>query len=165
MIKTKNISFSYQEYENIDELENKDRELVLTAREAAFNAYAPYSKFRVGAAIRLESGVIIKGVNVENAAFPSGICAERSAFANSISNHPTDKPLAIAIAALTVNGITHEPPSPCGNCRQVIAEEESRTGNEIRIILSGSSKTLIINGMSNLMPLQFSRENLNINLP
>lgn len=165
MIETKNISFSYQESELPEELNPDDSELVLAAREAASNAYAPYSKFRVGAAVRLESGIIVRGANVENAAFPSGICAERSALSNSISNHPDDKPKAICIASMRKDGITYEPPSPCGNCRQVIAEEESRTGNKIRIILSGKNKTIIIDSISCLLPLQFNKENLKVNLP
>ena len=165
MIETKNISFSYQEFELPEELNPDDSELVLAAREAASNAYAPYSKFRVGAAVRLESGIIVRGANVENAAFPSGICAERSALSNSISNHPDDKPVAICIASMKKDGITYEPPSPCGNCRQVIAEEESRTGNKIRIILSGKNKTIIIDSISCLLPLQFNKENLKVNLP
>ena len=113
----------------------------LLQEDSADNAYAPYSKFSVGAAIRLGSGTIVCGANVENAAFPSGICAERSALANSISNHPDDKPSAIAIAAKTSDGFTDDPVPPCGNCRQVIAEEELRTGQHIRIILSGKTKT------------------------
>jgi cytidine deaminase len=160
MIKTKNISFSYTEYDNTGELDSPDLELVLAAREAASDAYAPYSKFMVGAAVRLESGLIIKGANVENAAFPSGICAERSALSNSISNHKDDKPVAIAIASMTDNGLTEDLPAPCGSCRQVIAEEESRTGNRIKIILSGKNKVLVIDGISSLLPLQFDRKNL-----
>jgi cytidine deaminase len=164
MIRTNNISFSYKEFENHEELSAEDRELVLIARESALNAFAPYSKFRVGAAIRLESGIIVCGANVENAAFPSGICAERSALSNSVSNHHNDKPLAIAIAAMTEDGLTDEPVPPCGNCRQVIAEEESRTGNKIRIILSGKRKTMIIESISCLLPLQFNKKNLKVNL-
>jgi cytidine deaminase len=165
MIKTKNISFSYKEFEKPEDLNPDDRELVFAARETALNAYAPYSKFRVGAAIRLESGIIIRGANVENAAFPSGICAERSALSNSISNHHNDKPVAMAIAAMTADGYTDDPVPPCGNCRQVIAEEESRIGNQIRIILSGKNKTMIIESISNLLPLQFNKKNLKVNLP
>jgi cytidine deaminase len=165
MIRTNNISFSYKEFENKEDLDPADRDLVLAARESALNAYAPYSKFRVGAAIRLESGIIVRGANVENAAFPSGICAERSAFSNSVSNHPNDKPSAIAIAAMTEAGLTNEPVTPCGNCRQVIAEEESRTGSKIRIILSGVTRTIIVDSISCLLPLQFNKENLRINLP
>jgi len=164
MIRTKNMSFSYTEYEKTEELESDNMELVAAAREAALNAYAPYSKFRVGAAVRLESGIIVRGANVENAAFPSGICAERSALSNTVSNHPDDKPVAIAIASMTRDGLTDDTPSPCGNCRQVIAEEESKNGNQIKIILSGKNKTLIIEGISNLLPLQFDRKNLKINL-
>jgi cytidine deaminase len=135
MIRTNNISFSYTEYDKTEELDSDDMELVIAARESALNAYAPYSKFRVGAAVRMESGVIVRGANVENAAFPSGICAERSALSNSISNYPEDKPIAIAIASLTEDGLTENSPSPCGSCRQVIAEEELRIGNQIKIIL------------------------------
>jgi cytidine deaminase len=165
MIRTNNISFSYKEYEKTEELDSDDLELVTAARETALNAYAPYSKFRVGAAVRLKSGIIVRGANVENAAFPSGICAERSALSNSVSNHNNDKPETIAIAAMTEDGLTENPPSPCGNCRQVIAEEESRIGNKIRIILSGKNKTLIIESISNLLPLQFKRKDLKVNLP
>ena len=74
MIKTKNISFSYLEYEEIEELNADDRELLLSAMKSVANAYAPYSEFKVGAAVRLESGTIVNGTNIENAAFPSGIC-------------------------------------------------------------------------------------------
>jgi len=165
MIRTDNISFSYTEYEKTEELGSEDMELVFNAREAALNAYAPYSKFKVGAAVRLESGVIVRGANVENAVFPAGICAERSALSNSITNHTKDKPIALAIASMTEDGLTEDFPSPCGSCRQVIAEEESRTGNKIKIILSGKNKTIIVNGISSLLPLQFNRKNLRIGLP
>jgi len=165
MIRTKNITFSYQEYETHEELNEEDRNLVMSARESASSAYAPYSKFRVGAAVLLENGTIVCGANVENAAFPSGICAERNALSNSISNYQNDKPVAIAIASLSEDGINEDPPAPCGNCRQVIAEEEVRTGKKIRIILSGRNKTLIIEGIDNLLPLQFNRNNLKISLP
>jgi cytidine deaminase len=165
MIRTNEISFSYKEYEKPEDLDPDDMDLVFAARESALNAYAPYSRFRVGAAVRLKSGIIVTGANVENAAFPSGICAERSALSNSVSNHHNDNPLAIAIAALTDDGLTDEPVPPCGNCRQVIAEEESRTGNQIRIIISGKNKTMVIESISNLLPLQFTKRNLKVNLP
>jgi cytidine deaminase len=165
MIRTINIPFSYVEFENLEELDSKDMELVLAARKTAENAYAPYSKFRVGAAIRLMSDTIVCGANVENAAFPSGICAERSAISNSVSNHHNDKPVTMAIAAMTEDGFTEYPVPPCGNCRQVIAEEESRIEDQIRIILSGKNKTIIINNVSSLLPLQFNKKNLKVNLP
>jgi cytidine deaminase len=162
MVKTKNISFSYSEFENTEDLSTDDLELVNSAKATALNAYAPYSKFRVGAAIRLESGKIICGANVENAAFPSGICAERTALSHSVSNYPNDKPVSIAIASMNSDGYTEDPPSPCGNCRQVVAEEESRTGKRIRIIMTGKNKTIIVESISDLLPLQFSKNNLKI---
>ncbi|MCX6327344.1 MAG: cytidine deaminase [Bacteroidia bacterium] len=165
MIKTNYISFSYKEFEKTEELNPDDRELVFSARETALNAYAPYSNFKVGAAVRLNSGTIVRGTNVENAAFPSGICAERSALSNSVSNHHNDKPVAIAIAAMTEDGLAEDPVPPCGNCRQVIAEEELRIGNQIRIILSGKNKTIVIDSVSSLLPLQFNKKNLRVNLP
>jgi len=160
MSRKKTITISYTEYDRLDELDNNNKLLIETAREAALNAYAPYSLFRVGAAIRLENGTIVKGTNVENAAFPSGICAERSAIANLVSGYPHEKPVAIAIAALTEDGLTDEPVTPCGNCRQVIAEEEVRTGSQIKIILSGRKKTIIVESIKSLLPLQYSKGNM-----
>jgi cytidine deaminase len=161
----KNISFSYKEYENPEELDTEDQELIIAAKEAAKLAYAPYSKFMVGAAIRLESGRIVHGSNVENAAFPSGICAERTTIAGAVSNYPDDKPVAMAISAMSAEGVTAESVSPCGNCRQVIAEEEVRTGKQIRIILSGRNKIQVLDSISPLLPLQFSRNSLRIDRP
>ena len=164
-MKTRNISVSYTEYSNIEELKGDDQELINAAKEASVNAYAPYSGFRVGAAVRLSSGQIVKGANVENAAYPSGICAERNALSNSITNFPREKVMAVAISALGKDNKTDDHISPCGMCRQVLAEEESRKGNKIRIILAGNSKILIINSISDLLPLQFNKENLRIALP
>jgi cytidine deaminase len=160
MMTKKNISISWTEFDSIEELNMEDKELVLAAREAAYNAYAPYSKFRVGAAVKLETGLIIKGANVENAAFPSGICAERSALSYSASNFPTVKPLTIAVAALSGESFTKEPVPPCGNCRQVISEEEMRNNKSIRIILYGETRIQIIENGGDLLPLQFSMKNL-----
>jgi cytidine deaminase len=161
----KNISFSYMEYESPEELGTEDQELIRTAKEAARLAYAPYSRFMVGAAIRLESGRIVHGSNVENAAFPSGICAERTAIAAAVSNYPDDKPVALAIAAMSDEGEIAESVSPCGNCRQVIAEEELRTGKQIRIILTGKKKIQVVDSVAPLLPLQFSRNSLRVGRP
>jgi len=160
-----NISFLYQEYGNLKELADDDRDLVLTARKAADNAYAPYSLYRVGAAVRLGSGRIVHGSNVENAAFPSGICAERNVFATVVSSYPCEKPDTVAITAFNEDGSIAEDVSPCGNCRQVMAEEEMRTGSKIRIILDGRDKIRIIESASHLLPLQFSRNNLTLRNP
>jgi len=165
MMRTKSVSFTYKEFDSAAELTSEERELVGEAGKAAINAYAPYSRFRVGAALRLESGKIICGANVENAAFPSGICAERNAISNAVSNHPHDKPTCIAITAINYDGVIEESLSPCGNCRQVIAEEESRTGNKIRIILASRSNIIVFDSISDLLPLQFNSKNLKISLP
>jgi cytidine deaminase len=162
---TRNISFSYQEFNSVDELASEDRELIKAAKDAAAKAYAPYSKFMVGAALRLASGKVISGSNVENAAFPSGICAEHTVLSCSVSNFPDDTPVAMAIAASTENGQPAECISPCGNCRQVIAEEELRTGSRIKIILTGRNNVRIINSISDLLPLQFNRDSFKTGLP
>ena len=160
MSEIRKFTFSYLEFDSIAELSSEDRELITAAREAAKNAYAPYSKFRVGAALRLGSGQIVRGSNVENAAFPSGICAERTALATSVSNYPDDYPEVLAIVALTENGPLDDTVSPCGSCRQVIAEEEHRTGRPIKLILAGKKFVRIIESVSDLLPLQFTRDNL-----
>jgi len=157
---SKNITISWTEYKDISELNPEDRDLVIAARDISVKAYAPYSGFNVGAAVKLDDGTIITGTNVENAAFPSGICAERNALATAISNYPSRIPVAIAIAARNSNGLTAEPVSPCGNCRQVIAEEEFRNGKPIRLILTGSNKFQVIEKGGDLLPLQFNRDSL-----
>lgn len=156
----RNITISYTEYSGTDELERDDRQLIDEAKKASLNAYAPYSEFRVGAAVRLRSGRIITGANIENAAFPSGICAERSAISHYASNYPDDPPVAIAVSAMTPEGPTDEYVSPCGSCRQVIAEEEMRTGNKIKIILTGRDRILVLESIDSLLPLQFSKLDL-----
>lgn len=165
MVKTSTISFSYTDYDDADELDPSDRELTEASENAALSAYAPYSNFRVGAAIRLESGKIVKGSNVENAAFPSGSCAERTALAMAVSNYPEDKPIAIAITALKENGDLADSISPCGNCRQVILEEETRRGSPVKIILCMRNTIRVIESISHLLPLQFNMHNLTGNLP
>lgn len=158
MPEIRNITFSYLEYELPSELEMEDQELIEAAKKAAGNAYAPYSGFLVGAAVRLGSGKIVIGSNVENAAFPSGICAERTALSSAVSNYPGDSPAAIAIAAMNGNSFCNSGVSPCGNCRQVIAEEEFRTGKKIKVLLYGTGKILVIQSISDLLPIQFSQE-------
>ena len=164
-MRKKNITLTYRETSDTSELEKDDKALLDEAINAASKAYAPYSGFRVGAALRLESGMVVKGTNVENAAFPSGICAERTAIAAAVSNHTSDKPVAIAIAALNHDGLTNDPVTPCGNCRQVISEEELRSNTSIRLILGGRKKVIIIDSISNLLPLQFSKNSIPSNRP
>ncbi|MFN8209970.1 MAG: cytidine deaminase [Bacteroidales bacterium] len=158
----KNLTLTWTEYPDESALEPGDRELLSAARSASENAYAPYSGFFVGAAVRLENGQVITGSNIENAAFPSGICAERNALSSSAAQYPTVSPVAIAIAARTRNGQTKGPVSPCGNCRQVMAEEEFRFGRNIRIILGGSSRIRVIEKCSDILPLQFNRDDMKL---
>lgn len=162
---SRSLSVTWQEYGNLEELEPHDRELVNSAIKASEKAYAPYSRFFVGAAVRLEDGMILTGTNVENAAFPSGICAERTVLSYSTSNYPGKKIKALAIAARKPEGLTDEPVSPCGNCRQVIAEEEFRSSSGMRIILYGKSKIMIFENGESLLPLQFNRNDLRPVLP
>ncbi len=139
-----------------DELMPEDREVVDAARAATANSYAVYSKFNVGAAVRLEGGVIVKGSNQENAAYPSGLCAERTTFFWANSQYPDRAVLTLAIAARTENGELAMPIPPCGACRQVILETEKRYNRTIRIILYGTRECYVVeDGIKALLPLTF----------
>jgi len=151
---------SYLEYQGIDELPGADRKLVEEAVAAASGAYAPYSDFMVGAAILLDDGTVIRGANVENAAFPSGSCAEKTALSYTVSNHQDKRSVAIAIAALSGGKLTRDPVPPCGNCRQMLIEEEQRLGKPVRVILAGESAVIVLENCQSLMPLSFTRSNL-----
>jgi cytidine deaminase len=151
---------SYLEYQGIDELPDADRKLVEEAVTAASGAYAPYSHFMVGAAILLDDGTVIRGANVENAAFPSGSCAEKTALSYTVANHHDKSSVAIAIAALSGGKLTRDPVPPCGNCRQMLIEEEQRLGKPVRVILAGESAVIVLENCQSLMPLSFTRSNL-----
>ena len=139
-----------------DELMPEDREVVDAARAATANSYAVYSKFNVGAAVRLEGGVIVKGSNQENAAYPSGLCAERTTLFWANSQYPDRAVLTLAIAARTENGELAMPIPPCGACRQVILETEKRYNRTIRIILYGTRECYVVeDGIKALLPLTF----------
>lgn len=139
-----------------DELQTADREVVDAARAATANSYAVYSNFNVGAAVRLSNGTIVSGSNQENAAYPSGLCAERTALFWANSQYPNEAVETLAIAARTAQGELEMPIPPCGACRQVILETEKRFGNTIRIILYGAKQCYIIeDGIKALLPLSF----------
>lgn len=145
-----------KEYQ-LDELAAEDRRLVESAIEATSRSYAPYSHFHVGACLRLDNGVEMKGCNQENAAFPSALCAERAAIFAAGTQYPNVGIETIAIAARTPKGhLTAEPVSPCGTCRQVLIESETRAKHPIRILLHGEKCTYLIEGIKNLMPLSFT---------
>ena len=160
MMKKREAIVSYLEYQGIAELPGADRKLVEEAVVAASGAYAPYSNFMVGAAILLDDGTIVRGANVENAAFPSGSCAEKTALSYTVANYRNNKSVAIAIAALTEGKLTAEPVPPCGNCRQMLIEEEQRLGSPIKVILAGQLGILVLENCQSLMPLSFTRSNL-----
>jgi cytidine deaminase len=134
--------------------------LIQKARKAAGGAYAPYSKFRVGAAVLLENGEIVIGNNQENAAYPSGLCAERVALFYANASHPGVAVKAIAISAIDENGEVHESVTPCGSCRQVMLESEYKFGKPIKIILDGAKKILVVEGVESLLPLSFKPDSL-----
>lgn len=141
------------------ELSDTDREVVDAARAATANSYAIYSHFNVGAAVRLGSGIIVSGTNQENAAYPSGICAERTTLFWANSQYPNEPVETLAIAARTEQGELEVPIPPCGACRQVILETEKRFGRNIRIILYGARQCYIIeDGVKTLLPLSFNAD-------
>ncbi len=141
----------------LDELSDVDRNLVSQAIEATDASYAKYSQFHVGSCLMLSNGVIIRGCNQENAAFPAGICAERSAIFAAGAQYPDQAVRALAIAARDTQGeLTQEPVSPCGTCRQVMIETETRFGQPIHIILYGQRRVYVVEGIRNLMPLSFT---------
>lgn len=143
-----------------EELSADDRELVDSARRATHNAYARYSHFYVGAALRLQNGDIVIGANQENAAFPSGLCAERSAIFAAQSQQPQQAITALAISARNDRGFLQRPITPCGACRQVVLEMEDRYQRPVRFLLDGTSSVYEIKSIKDLLPLSFVDENM-----
>lgn len=139
----------------LEELSSKEQALVTKAMQATNNSYAKYSDFRVGAACLLANGQIVIGANQENAAYPSGLCAERTAIFAAQANYP-DQPIStLAIAARNADGFIKSPISPCGACRQVILEIEDRYKQPVRILLYGKDGILCINTIKDLLPFSF----------
>ncbi|MBR1838225.1 MAG: cytidine deaminase [Bacteroidaceae bacterium] len=138
------------------ELSEADSQLIEAAKAATQHSYAPYSKFRVGAAVLLSNGEVVSGSNQENAATPNGICAERCAVFYANARYPEDAVTAIAIAARDTTGtFTQRPISPCGMCRQVLSETEYRHQVPMRILLYGTAGTFLIEGVKSLLPFSF----------
>lgn len=136
--------------------------LIEEAKRQTQNSYAPYSQFRVGVALKLETGEIVTGNNQENAAYPSGTCAERTAVFYANSKYPESSIEMIAIAAYNKGEFLEEPITPCGACRQVLLETENRFKKPIRIILYGTKKTYVLNNVNQLLPLNFSQHSMNL---
>ncbi len=154
-------NYIYDVYESSENLSKTDKDLLAKAKEVLANAYAPYSNFNVGAAVLLEDGTIVTGNNQENAAYPSGLCAERVAFFYASSQYPSKKIIAVAVSAKTKSMLINVPVPPCGSCRQAMAEFEIKFDSPIRVIMSGESGEVFISpSVSNLLPLLFSSKNL-----
>lgn len=144
-----------------DELSDADKAVVDAARAATANSYAVYSNFSVGAAVRLGNGTVVSGSNQENAAYPSGLCAERTTLFWANSQYPKEPVEVLAIAARSAQGELEFPITPCGACRQVMLETEKRFGNKMKIILYGTRQCYVIDdGVRALMPLSFDSDSL-----
>lgn len=152
---------NYQLFESALELPDSDGLLLQKAREVVKTSHAPYSKYHVGAAVRLSNGIVFTGSNQENISFPVGLCAERVAVFAAMSAYPDVSIESLAITAVADDFEVKEPVPPCGMCRQAILEFEMKFNNSIRIILGGNTgKILIIEGMRNLLPLAFKENGL-----
>ncbi|MBQ7966314.1 MAG: cytidine deaminase [Bacteroidaceae bacterium] len=139
-----------------EELCETDRQLVDAAKQATQGSYAPYSEFHVGAAALLADGAIVSGSNQENAAYPSGLCAERTTLFYANAAHPNQAIKALAVAAYTNGKFTNIPVPPCGACRQVMREVEQRYHQPIRILLYGTEGIYVVEGgIGELLPLTF----------
>ncbi|MBN2167139.1 MAG: cytidine deaminase [Marinilabiliaceae bacterium] len=159
----KEIIISYQEFDSTETLSTTEQLLIQKANEIRNNSYSPYSNFKVGAAILFDDGSITTGSNQENAAFPSGLCAERVALFYANSQFPTKKIIQIAIIGGYKNETTDTPITPCGSCRQVLIESESRQSSPIELLLVGEKKIWKISTAKALLPLSFSSNNLTSN--
>ena len=154
----KSITIRYEEFDDISELALSDQELIQCAMDANNGAYAPYSGFKVGAAVRLDDDTIVKGNNQENIAYPSGLCAERTAMFAASAQYPEKKIKALAIIGKNQSGIWTTA-SPCGACRQVMAEYEQRSGKKMRILTYlDEGKIRIFNGVESLLPFIFNTD-------
>ena len=151
----KEIKIAYIEYESLDQLDSADRKLADAAVEAISLSYAPYSNFNVGAAIMFEDGEILKGSNQENAAYPSGLCAERTALFYASSSRPDTPIKALAIAAGQNGRLCNTPATPCGACRQVMAQYQIKGKRPMAVILVGADKIWKFEKVDDLLPLIF----------
>ena len=152
---SKEIKIAYQEYDSIEQLSSMDRELAEAAIQAPEGSYAPDSKFNVGAAVRLDSGLIVKGANQENAAYPSGLCAERTAMFYASATYPESIMTGIAITASQEGVLCDNPVTPCGACRQVMAQYQTKGGKPMNILLVGGRKIWKFEKVDDLLPLIF----------
>ena len=149
------INIDFQEFSSIDELNAEDRELAQAAIESMKGSYAPYSHFNVGAAVRMSGGQIVRGTNQENAAFPSGLCAERTAMFAAGAKYPDKDMLSLAVAGGVYGRITDDPATPCGACRQVMAQYQAKSGKPMSVIMVGGKKIWKFEKVDDILPLIF----------
>lgn len=146
---------------SFEELSKEEQELIQKAKEATFTSYAPYSRFKVGAACRLDGGEVLSGSNQENAAYPSGLCAERTLLFYAGASHPDEGVQTLAIAARNeADHFTSSPVVPCGACRQVILETQIRSHHDIQILLYGEDFIYRIASVEDILPLAFLPESM-----
>ena len=151
----KEIRIKYHEFGSAEEMNPEDRELVAEAVHAMSGSYAPYSHFNVGAAVRMSNGQIVRGANQENAAFPSGLCAERTAMFAAGARYPDKDMLSIAIAGGVMGRLGHEPATPCGACRQVMAQYQAKSGKPMSILMVAADQILKFEKVDDILPLIF----------
>ena len=151
----KEFKVCYTEYGSIEELCPEDRELAGATIEAMSGAYAPYSHFHVGAAVRMSNGQIVRGANQENAAFPSGLCAERTAMFAAGAKYPDKAMRSIAIVVGVFGKMTAEPATPCGACRQVMAQYQTKAGAPVSVIMVGAKRIWKFEKVDDILPLIF----------
>ena len=156
---TVTLGISYKEYSSIEEMDQVDRMLVEEAIEAQKGSYAPYSNFNVGAAVLLEDGSVVRGSNQENAAYPSGLCAERTAMFAASAGHPGVAMVSIAIVGGFGHAVAETPCAPCGACRQVMAEYQTLSGKSMRIIMYGTEKAWKFDKVDDILPFIFDSFN------
>lgn len=153
----KQLIINYQQFDSIDQMSASDQELCHAAIEALKGSYAPYSNFHVGAALRLKDGTIVKGANQENVAYPSGICAERSAMFAAGANHPGVPQISIAITSTYADGtMPNYPATPCGACRQVMAQYQKIGGEPMSVILIGAKEIWRFDKVDDVLPFIFT---------
>lgn len=159
-MKNVEITSTFQILED-SELDELQRQVIEAAKKATYDSYVPYSNFHVGAACLLDNGEIISGSNQENAAYPSGICAERTTLFYALSKYPEARVLKLCIVGRDQTGqFTHGICSPCGACRQVILESEYRSKGPIQILLPSSEGTYVMEGIKTLLPFGFTPDEL-----
>jgi len=157
-VKKQKISFELTVYKNKEELSVEERKLMHIAVKARNKAYAPYSNFNVGAAVLLENGEVVIGNNQENAAYPSGLCAERVAVFYAGAKYPGVKIKSIAITAASKKYKVETPVPPCGSCRQSLSEYENKQKEPIMLFLMGENgEVLKCNSISDILPLAFNK--------